>query len=30
MKPTISILGTGRMGSALAAALLQAGYHTSV
>ena len=30
MKPAISVLGTGRMGSALARALLQAGYRTTV
>ena len=30
MKPSISVLGTGRMGSALALALLQAGYRTTV
>lgn len=30
MKPTISILGIGRMGSALTRALLQAGYRTTV
>lgn len=30
MKPSISVLGTGRMGSALARALLKAGYHTTV
>ncbi|MBA5804358.1 NAD(P)-dependent oxidoreductase [Rhizobium changzhiense] len=30
MKPAISILGTGRMGSALARALVQAGYRTTV
>lgn len=30
MKPSISVLGTGRMGSALARALLQAGYRTTV
>lgn len=30
MKPTISILGTGHMGSALASALLRAGYSTTV
>ncbi|WP_372353353.1 NAD(P)-binding domain-containing protein [Rhizobium sp. BT-175] len=29
MKPAISILGTGRMGSALARALVQAGYRTT-
>ncbi|MGF6174249.1 3-hydroxyisobutyrate dehydrogenase-like beta-hydroxyacid dehydrogenase [Ensifer sp. 4252] len=30
MKPSISVLGTGRMGSALARALLRAGYRTTV
>lgn len=30
MKPAISVLGTGRMGSALARALLRAGYRTTV
>lgn len=30
MKPSISVLGTGRMGSALARTLLQAGYRTVV
>lgn len=30
MKPSISVLGTGRMGSALARALLKAGYRTTV
>ncbi|WP_457585744.1 NAD(P)-dependent oxidoreductase [Ensifer canadensis] len=30
MKPSISVLGTGRMGSALARALLRAGYRTAV
>lgn len=30
MKPTVGVLGTGRMGSALARALLQAGYRTTV
>jgi 3-hydroxyisobutyrate dehydrogenase-like beta-hydroxyacid dehydrogenase len=30
MKPSMSVLGTGRMGSALARALLQAGYRTTV
>lgn len=30
MKPAVSVLGTGRMGSALARALLQAGYRTTV
>ena len=30
MKPAISVLGTGRMGSALARALLQSGYRTTV
>lgn len=30
MKPVVSVLGTGRMGSALARALLQAGYRTTV
>jgi 3-hydroxyisobutyrate dehydrogenase-like beta-hydroxyacid dehydrogenase len=30
MKPAISVLGTGRMGSALARALLQAGHRTTV
>lgn len=30
MKPAITVLGTGRMGSALARALLQAGYLTTV
>jgi 3-hydroxyisobutyrate dehydrogenase-like beta-hydroxyacid dehydrogenase len=30
MKPAIGVLGTGRMGSALARALLRAGYPTTV